>query len=260
MTTEASPDRNSPENLRQRLADGAISRRGLLVLLAARTTLVLAGQGLVAAAYLVRGDPSPWTQAGRWWTVFGTLADLGCLALLWRLTRREGIRLRDLVGPVRWGRDLLLGLGYWLVLLPLFAFGGIAGAWLVGGGAASELAAGQLQDRVLPPWAVVYSVGLWWIVWSAVEETTYQGYALPRAEALSGRPWVALLLVGFWWTVQHCALPLVLDARYLAWRLVAFAPGVLVMMLLYRRTRRLAPLVLAHWPMDLAAAVMTLRW
>jgi hypothetical protein len=33
--------------------------------------------------------------------VYGTLIDAGCLALLWRLTRREGIRLFDLVGFAR---------------------------------------------------------------------------------------------------------------------------------------------------------------
>jgi hypothetical protein len=40
------------------------------------------------------------------------LIDAGCLALLWRLTRREGIRLFDLVGfeRTRLVRDALLGL------------------------------------------------------------------------------------------------------------------------------------------------------
>jgi hypothetical protein len=28
-------------------------------------------------------------------------------------------------------------------------------------------------------------------------------------------------------------------------------------MLVYQRTRRLAPLIIAHWPMDIAAAIMT---
>ncbi len=38
---------------------------------------------------------------------------------------------------------------------------------------------------------------------------------------------------------------------------VAFLPGVLVMILIYLRTRRLAPLILAHWPMDILGAIMT---
>jgi len=31
----------------------------------------------------------------------------------------------------------------------------------------------------------------------------------------------------------------------------------LILMLLYLRTRRLAPLIFAHWPMDIAAAIIT---
>ena len=54
----------------------------------------------------------PWHDAEPWLPVYGTLIDAGCLALLWRLTRREGIRLFDLVGfeRTRLVRDALLGL------------------------------------------------------------------------------------------------------------------------------------------------------
>ncbi len=107
-------------------------------------------------------------------------------------------------------------------------------------------------------WAVIYSVSAGWIIWSAIEEMTCQGYALPRIEVLARRPVVALAVVGFWWTLQHSALPLTLDWRYIAWRFGAFLPGVIVDMLLYRRTRRLAPLIISHWPMDIVAAVVTL--
>jgi len=30
--------------------------------------------------------------------------------------------------------------------------------------------------------------------------------------------------------------------------------------LIYRRTRRLAPMIVAHWPMDIAAAIFTVRF
>ena len=58
--------------------------------------------------------------------MYGTLIDAGCLALLWRLTRREGIGLFALVGfeRTRLARDALLG----FVLIPvslMFILGGI---------------------------------------------------------------------------------------------------------------------------------------
>jgi len=80
---------------------------------------------------------------------------------------------------------------------------------------------------------------------------------LPRLQALTGRTWMAVGITGFWWAAQHCALPFFFDWRYLVFRFLAFLPGVLVAMLLYLRTRRLAPLIIAHWPMDIVAAIMT---
>jgi hypothetical protein len=89
---------------------------------------------------------------------------------------------------------------------------------------------------------------------------TYQGYALPRLVALFGSRSKAILLVGFWWALQHSFLPFILDWRYVAWRFLAFVPGTMVFMLVYLRLRRLPPLIVAHWPMDIAAAFFTVRF
>jgi hypothetical protein len=47
--------------------------------------------------------------------------------------------------------------------------------------------------------------------------------------------------------------------KYLAFRFVAFLPGVTLLTVIYLRSRRLSPLIVAHWPMDLGAVIMTLR-
>ena len=112
----------------------------------------------------------------------------------------------------------------------------------------------------MPLWATVYGVTVWWMIQAPTEELTYRGYVLPRLEALTGRTWVAFLIVGFWWTAQHCMFPFIPDWKYLMFRFLDFLPGVVVMMLFYLRTRRLAPFIVAHWPMDIAAAVMTAVW
>ena len=68
---------------------------------------------------------------------------------------------------------------------------------------------------------------------------------------------VANLLVALLWSAQHCALPLILDWRFVLYRFLAFLPGVAALMYLYARTRRLTPLVIAHWPMDISAGIVT---
>jgi hypothetical protein len=109
----------------------------------------------------------------------------------------------------------------------------------------------------MPLWATIYGLSLWWMIWSPTEEATYQAYALPRLQSLSGRTWVAFAIVAFWWAAQHCALPFVPNLKFIAFRFLAFLPGVLAMMIVYWRTQRLAPLIVAHWPMDIAAAIIT---
>lgn len=232
---------------------------GPLLCMAGRSVLILAGQAITALIFVLRGDQTPWLAAGRWWTVYGTLADLGCLALLWRFTRAEGATLRGLVGPIRCrrGRDLWTGLGLFLLLFPLLIVGGMMSNFIVYGTMSAEPNPTGAVRPPFPLWGTVYSLGVWWVIWSATEEMTYQGYALPRLRALSSRTWVALAVVGFWWSLQHSFIPFIPEWRYVVWRFVMVVPGVVVMMLVYLRMRRLAPLIVAHWPMDILVAWMT---
>jgi membrane protease YdiL (CAAX protease family) len=55
-----------------------------------------------------------------------------------------------------------------------------------------------------------------------------------------------------------CSVHTRLAARSL--KCLAFLPAVLVYMAIYLRTRRLAPLIIAHWMMDLTAMFMTLSF
>jgi len=213
----------------------------------------------MALILFARHRPAPWREAGDWWTVYGTLVDIGCLIGLRYFTRREGIHLRDLIDTIRlrWGRDVFLGLGYFVLIFPLFLGGGYFAQRFVYGSSGANPYKYLAHLHPLPVWATIYGLSLWWMIWSPTEETTYQAYALPRLQALTGRTWVAFLVVGFWWAAQHSALPFIPDWRYLLFRFLAFLPGVLAMMLIYLRTRRLAPLIVAHWPMDIAGAIMT---
>jgi hypothetical protein len=51
-------------------------------------------------------------------------------------------------------------------------------------------------------------------------------------------------------------MPLTLDARYMAFRLVSSIPNSVFMSLLYLRLRRLVPLAIAHTLMDGASVLI----
>jgi hypothetical protein len=258
------PDPNSPHTILERIQSGRIGWAGPLALTTARTGLILLVQVVVATVFLLRGDPTPWRTQAPWWTVYATLVDIGCLLLLRRQTKREGIRLIDLFGMdcSRLGREALWGLLYLVALFPVLAGGSKLASRLVYGTTQlvpTMLAPGLLSDRQLPHWAIVYSLSVFWLVWSPTEEVLYQAYGAARLQVLTGSTWATVTLVGFWWAFQHSVFPLVLDWRLVVFRFLQFLPLVVIFQLIYLRTRRLPRMIMMHWPMDLFAAVLTLR-
>jgi hypothetical protein len=187
--------------------------------------------------------------------VYGTLIDAGCLVLLWRLTRREGIGLFALVDVARTRlvRDVMLG----LALIPaslVFIFGGsFAAGWVVYGTVQPPYLLGGLP---LP--AALYGVLVWPFIWGLTEQMTYNGYLLPRFEVLSRSATAAIVVVAFVWSLQHVFMPVTSDARFMAYRLLASVPHSVFDTVLYLRLRRLLPLAIAHALMDGATVLIPL--
>ena len=212
-----------------------------------RTACAVAAQALVAGIFALRSSPTPWHDAEPWFPVYGTLIDAGCLAMLWRLTRREGIGLFDLVGfdRSRLVRDVLLGL---VLIVPslLFILGGVYGAsWLLYGTPGQPYLFGQLP---LP--AALYGVLVFPFVWGLTEQTTYNGYLLPRFQALFRSTAPAIAIVAFVWAGQHAFMPLTFDPRFMAFRLISAVPNTVLQTILYLRLRRVVPLAVAHALLD----------
>jgi hypothetical protein len=222
-------------------------------MLFARATCAVGAQALVAAVFALRASPTPWHDSEAWLPVYGTLIDAGCLALLWRLTRREGIGLFDLVGfeRARLARDVLLG----LALIPaslVFILGGVYGVgWLLYGTLTPPLVFGDLP---LP--AALYGVLVWPFMWGLTEQMTYNGYLASRFQVLGGGTGVAVVCVAFAWAAQHAFMPLTFAPRFMAFRLLASVPNTVFQVLLYLRLRRLVPFAIAHALMDGASVLI----
>ncbi len=245
-------DPNSSEALLRRRDAGTLTWHGPALMLFARAACAVGAQALVAAVFALRSSPTPWHDAEPWLPVYGTLIDAGCLALLWQLTRREGIRLFDLVGFERTHlvRDALLG----LALVPaslVFLLGGVyATSWLLYGTLTPPFLFGPLP---LP--AALYGVLVFPLIWGLTEQMTYNGYLLPRFQVLRGTT-LAIAVVAFVWSLQHAFMPLTFDGRFMAFRLLSSVPNSVFQTLLYLRLRRLVPLAIAHALMDGASVLI----
>lgn len=244
---------NSHEALLRRLDLATLTWRGPALMLFARTACAVGAQALVAAVFALRASPTPWHDAEPWLPVYGTLIDAGCLALLWRLTRCEGIGLFDLAGfeRARLARDVLLA----FALIPaslVFILGGIyAAGWLVYGTLTPPYLYGPLP---LP--AALYGVLVWPFIWGMTEQMTYNGYLVPRFKVLCRRTSLAVAPVAFAWSLQHAFMPLTFDPKYMLFRLLSPVPFSVVQTLVYLRFRRLVPLAIAHGLMDGAGVLI----
>jgi membrane protease YdiL (CAAX protease family) len=251
---------NFPEAIQARLAEGRIPRFGPLLMLVARPALILLARGFVLLVFRHSGVQDAAVAVRNWWSVFGTLVDFGCLGLLIWLTRREGIRLRDLIGfaNTKLKTDIFLGLGIFLIVFPVTVFGGGMLAMLITYGSMHPAFPEATYSRTLPLLAVLYSRVLWWPLWSVTEEMTYNGYALARLRAMTASPWLSVAIVSFFFSIQHTFLSLA-TVQFGFYTFFTFIPLTIVMELIYLRVRRLPPLILAHWLMDLSGVVFMLR-
>ncbi|HEX5045325.1 MAG TPA: CPBP family glutamic-type intramembrane protease [Candidatus Polarisedimenticolaceae bacterium] len=244
---------NSRDALLRRREAGRLRWGGPAGMLLARAALGVAAQAVVAGIFALLGSPTPWHDSEPWLPVYGTLIDAGCLALLWRLTRREGIGLFDLVGfqRARLGRDVLLGVALIPVSLVLIFAGTYAASWIVYGTVRQPIFLGGL------PWpAVLYGLLVWPFLWGLTEQMTYNGYLLPRLQVLCRSTSLAAALVVFVWSMQHSFMPWTFDAKFMAFRLLASPPFSVFETLLYLRLRRLLPFAVAHALMDGATVLI----
>jgi hypothetical protein len=125
-----------------------------------RSVLIIAAQAITAWVLWLQSHSWSWNSAAKWWTVYGTLVDIGCLALMAIYTRKEGIQLRDLIGRVRlrWGRDAFLGIGIFVLVFPFFILGAASATRIVYGSGQPPSLAGLADARVLPLWGIIYSL------------------------------------------------------------------------------------------------------
>lgn len=251
---------NTNTAILSRASQGRIPHYGPYLMIMARPALILIAQGITFLILRQMAVADAQVALRNWWSVFGTFADLGCLGLLLWLTRKEGIRLLDLVNFVKSKVkfDILLGIGIFLVVFPITVFGLGRLAMLVAFGTLTPEFPEFTFIRTLPLLAVLYSRLLWWPIWSFTEELTYDGYALPRLVVSTRSTWLSVVLVSFFYSLQHSFLSLA-TFQYGLYMFLLFIPLTVALGLITLRVRRLLPLIVGHWLMDLTSALFMLQ-
>ena len=222
-------------------------------LLPFRLVLFVASQGLLA---LMLADG--WVGSSAWWPLAATMTNVATIAVLVWSVRTEG---RSYWSLFRFQRIRAIQDLGWLVLtaiivLPLALLPNIAIATLLFGN--TETALGMLL-RPLPMWAATMALAFPATI-ALAELPLYFGYIMPRIEAQTGRKWLAVVAPALFLSAQHVTLPLIIDWRFMVWRLFMFLPFALIVGIIVQvRPSLLAYLVVLHGLLDLTLVVMLVQ-
>jgi membrane protease YdiL (CAAX protease family) len=219
--------------------------------------LGLAGLLLLAGKAATGGQALD--EAAGWWMVYAALVDLGTLAVIGWLLRREGGSYRGLLGPPTTAWQVALGaLGVLGASVPAVVFSAELTSALYGNGAIAPMFA--VVD--LPLWASVVSVLVAPLLAELAEPVAYLGVVLPRLEARLGRSWLAAAIVVALWAGEHALYPLLtssgggLDWGFAAYRVASVLPFLAAWTALYYALgRRLLPIMAARWVFNAGTAL-----
>ncbi|MFC7457392.1 CPBP family intramembrane glutamic endopeptidase [Brachybacterium sp. GCM10030267] len=179
------------------------------------------------------------------------IVDLLALGIVARAMHAEGRRLRDLLGPWRWV-DLAWG-GLLLVIVVVgFLASNVVANLIVHGGAPPS----PQTTPSIPLWVGLVGFLVAPLTIAVSEEAVYRGYAQPRLQPALGRIG-ALVMVAVVFALQHVGFALTSAPDIAAKVLTTLFAGLLLGGL-WLWMRRLMPLVLAHWGLDLLLGLPTL--
>jgi hypothetical protein len=227
------------------------------LMLVSRTVLFAVFQLLITGVLAITGSSTPWGTSAGWWPFSAILTNVVSTILLVWLFHRENKRYFDFV---RFSRQTMwkdIGIVV-LLLLAIMPIATYPNQWLANLLYGSEEAVFSLFFRPLPLWAGIVSM-LFPITIAFAELPTYFGYVMPRLERQIGNGWYAWAAASFFLAIQHVTLPLVLDWRFMVWRIGMFIPLAFFMGLCLRlRPQLFAYLMVGHVLLDMMTVVIIL--
>jgi membrane protease YdiL (CAAX protease family) len=229
------------------------------LMLFSRIALFAGFQVLLALILFLAGAAQAWDTAANWWPLTVAAVDVVSLLLLIRVFAAEGKCFWDLfrIERATIKGDLLVML---LLVLLMGPVSYLPNVWLGQALFGDPEATLALIVRPLPYWAVFLSILLFPVGQGLTELPTYFGYVMPRLPAQGMRRWLAVSLPALMLALQHIAIPLLFDGRFILWRALMFIPfAFLVGITLHWRPRLMPYMVVVHTLMDMAFAIMFLN-
>ncbi len=225
---------------------------GLIALSGSRLMLFLLFQGIIA---LFVGS---WSRSEGYWLLAATMTNLVSITLLWFLFRREGLSYCGLFrfSRVTLRKDILIFLGLVLLCGPVvFGPNYLLSVWLWGDPSIPY----EMMFRPVEKWLAIILLFAFPVTIVFAELATYFGYIMPGLADSRIPKWLAVVLPVLFLSLQHMALPLIPDLKFVLYRGLVFLPfAALIGIALYKRPALFPYFAILHGVMDLGTAVIFL--
>lgn len=194
----------------------------------------------------------------KYWLVSATFTNLAGILILVYLLRSEGGRFVDMfrIERATLKKDLLLFAGIALLCGPVvFMPNYFLSAWLWGSPAIPH----AMMFKPVSIYLVYFLMIAFPVSIAFAELATYFGYIMPRLRERLSRKWMAVALPVLFLSIQHCTLPFIPDARFIAYRALVFLPfAALIGITLYYRPRLFPFFAILHGLLDLGTVMLLL--
>lgn len=191
-----------------------------------------------------------WKESIAWWPFYAIITNIILFFTLSILAKREGKTFLDIIHFRE--KEFKQDLKRVLWILPIGAGLGFVGMSVVSYLMYGNPTPPENMILPLPTWAGVIALIFFPISNALVEIPTYMGYCLPRLEMIWKSKVAALLFAAFFLAFQHFTLPILVDdVKYMIWHFICFIPLSLIVGIIYIKIRRLVPIIIVHWIMDI---------
>jgi hypothetical protein len=207
---------------------------------------------IIAGLLFVIISKKSFEQSSQWWSVVCVICNMVTIILLAIIFKKEGTSYKKIIayqkGKINLKETVLI-----VAIMLILGIGGMYGfGFLIYGYVPVTMA------QPIPIWIAAVNIILLPITVVFAELPLYFGYSLKRIEQITDNKCLSVGYPVFFYALQHSFIPLIFDFQHILFRFLSFLPLMIVLGIIYHKTKKLTQLMTGHAVLDIATAVQIL--
>lgn len=191
-------------------------------------------------------------ETSSWWSLVASCVNVVTIIVLFAAAKSAKMSYSEMIGLRRGARSVKKTIG----LIFVFILVGMGGMYLSGLVCYGKMMPHVTVDIAAPIPLALAVINL--IVLPATVGFAEDGLYLGLGVNSIKNKYAAVIVPAFFYALQHCFIPMIPDARYMAYRFFSFLPLTVLFCIYYRKKKDPVPIIAAHAILDLATGVTIL--